>query len=151
MRGKKRLLAVLACAATALSASAAVVINKVFINPPGSFDSTREFIELMGPPGMKMDGYAVAFIFGALDRFYPLGSIPPAPVAQEIDEFFSLDGLQLGRNGLLVIAVSVQTNYSTVLSDTTFQRWNTLYNGGLDTPGQLDNDGSKTVMLIRHR
>jgi hypothetical protein len=137
--------------ALAAGASASVIINEVFSNPPGSFDSTREYIELLGTPGMKLDGYAIANIFGTLNRFYPLGSIPPAPVAQEIDEFFSLDGLQLGRNGLLVVAVSIPTNYSTVLADTNFQRWTTLYNGGLDTNGQLENDGSKTVMLIRHR
>lgn len=140
--------------AAALSVSpapAAIVINEVFMNPPGSFDSTREFIELYGTPGMKLDGYAIAVVNGALTRFYPLGSIPPEPVAQEIDEFFSLDGLQLGRNGLLVIGVGVAANYPTLLPDTNFQRWNTLWNGLLDSPGQLQNDGANTFFLIRNR
>ena len=132
-------------------ANAAVYINEVLINPPGSLDSTREYIELAGTPGMKLDGYAVAVLTGGLNRFYPLGSIPPLPVSQEIDEFFSLDGLSLGKNGLLVIGVSVQSNYSALLSDSNFRRWDTIWNGLLDTPGQLDNDGSKTVMLIRNR
>lgn len=132
-------------------AAAGVFINEVFINPPGSLDSTREFIELAGTPGMKLDGYAIACINGTQQRFYALGSIPPAPVAQEIDEFFSLDGLSLGANGLLVIGPGVQSNYSTLLSDARFQRWDTIYNGGLDTPGQIQNDGSNTILLIRNR
>src|SRR5262245_58336724 len=147
----RALISLVGCGAVAAGANAGVIINEVFANPAGSFDSTREYIELLGTPNMKLDGYAIANIFGSLNRFYPLGSIPPAPVAQEIDELFSLDGLRLGPNGLLVIAVSVQANYSTVLADTNFTRWTTLWNGGLDTPGQLENDGSKTVMLVRHR
>lgn len=144
---------ILAIAATVLShaASASVFINEVLINPPGSLDDTREFIELAGTPGMKLDGYAIAVVQGSLNRFYPLGSIPPAPIAQEIDELYSLDGLRLGRNGLLVIGVGIQANYPTLLADTNFQRWNTVWNGGLDTPGKMENDGSCTIMLIRNR
>ena len=132
-------------------AAATVFLNEIYINPPGSADNTREFIELCGTPGMKLDGYAVAFLNGAQNKFYPLGSIPPRPAAQEIDEFFSLDGLQLGANGLLVIGVGVSGNYPTLLADTSFQRWNTLWNGGQDTPGKLNNDGSATILLIRNR
>lgn len=133
------------------AASAGVVINEVFINPPSSADDNREFIELMGTPGMKLDGYAIAVVNGMLAKYYPLGSIPPRPAAQEIDEFFSLDGLQLGPNGLLVIAVGAPFNYPTVLADTRFQRWDTIWNGGLDAPGKLNNDGSNTIVLIRGR
>lgn len=133
------------------AASAGVHINEILLNPPGSLDSTREFIELAGTPGMKLDGYAVAILNGAQQRFYPVGSIPPAPVAQEIDEFFSLDGLRLGNNGLLVLGVGIAGNYPTLLADSGFQRWTNLYNGGLDTPGQIQNDGSNTFLLIRRR
>lgn len=147
----QRVASLLCCSAAAASAAAGVIINEVFTNPPGSFDSTREYIEFLGTPNMKLDGYAVAVIDGVLNRFYPLGSIPPAPVAQEIDEFFSLDGLRLGANGLLVLAVSVPGNYTTALSDTTFQQWTNVWNGGLDTNGQQQNDGSKTIMLVRRR
>jgi len=132
-------------------ASASVVINEVFINPPSSADDVREFIELMGTPGMKLDGYAIVLVNGGLTKYYPLGSIPPRPIAQEIDEFFSLDGLQLGPNGLLVIGIGAAFNYPTLLSDTNFQRWNTIWNGGLDAPGKLNNDGSNTILLIRNR
>lgn len=133
-------------------ATATVFINEVFINPPGSLDDTREFIELFGTPGKKLDGYAIALANGTQQKYYPLGSIPPAPnPPPEIDEFFSLDGLALGANGILVIGIGVQSNYSTLLADSNFQRWNTIYNGGLDTPGNLQNDGSNTVLLIRQR
>ncbi len=133
-------------------ATATVFINEVFINPPGSLDDTREFIELFGTPGKKLDGYAIALANGTQQKYYPLGSIPPAPnPPPEIDELFSLDGLALGANGILVIGIGVQSNYSTLLADSNFQRWNTIYNGGLDTPGNLQNDGSNTVLLIRQR
>jgi len=141
----------LACLAVISAADAAVIINEVFINPPGSYDDTHEYVELLGTPGMKLDGYAVAFLNGYDRKFYLLGSIPPRPVAQEIDEFFSLDGLVLGANGLLVIGVGTQARYSTLLDDANFQRWNTIWNGGYDTPGKLQNDGSNTIMLIRNR
>jgi len=117
---------------TAVPASLATVfINEVFINPPGSSaDDTREFIELLGTPGRSLDGYAIALVNGALTKYYPLGSIPPRPVAQEIDEFFSLDGLRLGPNGLLVIGIGTSSMYPTLLADTNFRQWTTLWNGG---------------------
>ncbi len=128
---------------------AVVVINEVFMNPDGSYDDTREFIELMGTPGKKLDGYAIALLNGTQQKYWPEGSSFPAN--QEIDEFFSLDGLQLGANGLLVIAINIPYYYPTVLTDTRFQRWNTIWNGGLDSPGKLQNDGANTIMLIRNR
>lgn len=131
--------------------SGSVVINEIMRNPPGSLDTSQEYIELAGTPGMKLDGYAIATISGTQTHFYPLGSIPPRPSAQEIDEFFSLDGLSLGSNGLLVIGVAAASNYTTVLPDTNFRRWTTIWNGYNDTPTQLENDGSITVMLIRNR
>ena len=71
-------------------AQAMVFINEVFLNPPVT-DSDYEFIELMGTPGRKLDGYAIATLNGAEDTVYPLGSIPPVPpepnTVPEIDEF----------------------------------------------------------------
>ncbi len=150
---KKFLFTVLLGAAFAAPpAHASVFISEVFLNPGGTADDTHEFIELHGTPGMKLDGYAVAFCNGALRKHYPDGSIPPVPAeTQEIDEFFSLDGLALGNNGILVIGVGVQSNYTTLLTDSSFRRWNTLWNGGLDTPGKLNNDGANTILLIRNR
>ena len=42
-------------------AHAMVFINEVYFNPTES-DSLNEFIELMGTPGMKLDGYAIAIL-----------------------------------------------------------------------------------------
>jgi len=149
---RKMLLLVLVALAAVPPALPTVFINEVFINPPGSSaDDTREFIELLGTPGRSLDGYAIALVNGAVTKYYPLGSIPPRPVAQEIDEFFSLDGLQLGPNGLLVIGIGTSSMYPTLLADTNFRQWTTLWNGGLDTPGKLNNDGSNTVLLLRRR
>ncbi len=133
---------------------ATVFINEVFINPPGSTDDGREFIELLGTPGKKLDGYAIAVLNGTEEKYYPLGSIPPDPnPAPEIDEFFSLDGLALGENGILVLGIQNGSTfwYPALLSDSNFVRWTTLWNGGLDVPGQLGNNGSFTVILIRNR
>ena len=141
----------LVLSAFAATTQAAVFLNEVLVNPPGSYDDTREFIELQGTPGMKLDGYAVTLVNGEVSKDHPPGSVPPFPANQEVDEFFSLDGLSLGANGLLVIGVGVQGNYPTILSDTRFQRWNSLWNGGLDTTGKLQNDGSNTILLIRNR
>ena len=135
-------------------AQAAVFLNEVYINPPGTSDDGREFIELLGTPGMKLDGYAIAILNGTLAKFYPLGSIPPIPATHpEINEFYSLDGLALGPNGILVIGVQSGALfwYPTLLDDSNFARWTTLWNGGLDNPGQLHNDGSFTMLLVRNR
>ncbi|MFO0973322.1 MAG: hypothetical protein U1A27_07780 [Phycisphaerae bacterium] len=142
--------------ALAAPARATVFLNEVLINPPGSGDD-REFIELCGTPNRRLDGYAVAFVKGSQEHLFPLGSIPPAPIpAPEIDEFFSLDGLSLGKNGLLVIGFTLPAGYSTLLADANFRRWvgaypTGIWNGLLDVPSNLDNDGSTTIFLVRRR
>ena len=143
------------------SVRATVFINEVFINPPGAADDGREFIELLGTPGMKLDGYAIAILNGTEEKYYDANIVPPPPVpAHEIDEFFSLDGLTLGRNGILVLLVHNPSSYyyPELLSDSNFARWtvdannlNGLWNGGRDVPGQLANNGSFTILLIRNR
>lgn len=133
---------------------ATVFINEVFSNPPGATDEWYEFIELLGTPGRKLDGYAIGVLDGLDEKLYPLGSIPPVPdPAPEIDEFFSLDGLALGKNGILVLGIKNRssTYYPALLPDSNFAQWTTLWNGGLDTPGKLGNNGSFTIMLIRNR
>ncbi len=138
----------------AAGAQATVFVSEVFINPPSTLDDTREFIELLGTPGKKLDGYAIAVLNGTEQKLYPLNSIPPIPSpTPEIEEFFSLDGLTLGRNGILVIGIQSGTSfyYPTLLSDSNFARWTTIWNGGLDTPGKLRNNGSFTIMLVRNR
>lgn len=144
---------VLALAWFVIPCRATVFLNEVSINPPGSLDDLREYIELQGVPGRKLNGYAIAFLNGGLEKYFPSNSIPPLPDPKpEIDEFFSLDGLQLGANGLLVIGLANASGYPELLSDTEFfGPWVDLWNGGLDIPNRLSNDGSNTVLLIRRR
>ena len=76
-------------------------INEVFINPSGdATDKDYEIIELLGTPGMKLDGYAVALLNGTEVKYHPEETIPPVADSNnpEIDEFFSLDGQILGDN-----------------------------------------------------
>ncbi len=143
-------------------AQGTVFINEVFINPPGpggnpgEGDGLYEYIELFGVPNRRLDGYAIAVLNGTkMSRQYPLGSIPPVPdPGPEIDEFFSLDGLTLGDNGLLVLGIGTpdpEWVYSALLSDSNFQKRDTIWNGNLDSPGEIFNNGSLTIMLIRNR
>lgn len=135
------------------SASAQIFISEVFNNPPGSTDTTREYVELQGTPGMKLDGFAFAVANGVDSSYYLPGAIPPVPTpAPEIDELFCLDGLTLGDNGLLVIAIASQNNYPTVLPDTNFAEWINLENGlAQGSAGKMQNDGSNTYLLLRRR
>ncbi len=157
MKNRHLLAAILAAGTLTSVSHATVYISEVFINPSGSgsFDDTYEFIELAGTPGKKLDGYAVAFLSGNLLKFYPLGSIPPAPIPDpEINEFFSLDGLTIGQNGILVLCISAAGNFPTIVSDSAVRpSWvaNPIWNGLLDLPGNLENDGSNTILLIRNR
>jgi hypothetical protein len=142
------------------SAKSVVFINEIFSNPPGTVnDADYEFIELLGTPGMKLDGYAVVVVNGTQNELYPLGSIPPDPnPAPEIDEFFSLDGLTLGKNGILVLLMRSPSAYyypdlfgATRMSDSNWVLRSGLWNGGLDVPNTINNDGSTTIFLIRNR
>ncbi len=63
----------------------------------------------------------------------------------------SLDGLTLGSNGILVLGIESSFWYPTCLSDSNFRQWTYLWNGGLDDPGKISNDGSTTIILIRNR
>jgi len=145
-------------------AQATVFINEVFPNPPGGSEGAKEFIELMGTPGMKLDGYAVALVSGGQRTLHPQAPFPPncsdnpaiLVCRQEIDEFFSLDGLSLGANGILVLIRGTAANYPVLLSDSAVRvDWdsgpNPIWNGFLDTPGGLQNDGSNTILLLRNR
>ena len=133
---------------------AMVFINEVFINPPGSSDDNCEFIELLGTPGKKLDGYAIAVLNGTEEKYYDANLMLPPPFpALEIDEFFSLDGQALGSNGLLVLVVRNPSMFyfPEMLLDSNWVNWNTLWNGGLDVPGKISNDGSFSILLIRNR
>jgi len=144
---------------TAVHSRGAVVINEIFINPPGTSDDTLEFIEFLGPPGMKLDGYALVLLSGGLHKYYDLGSIPPFPIERpELDELFSLDGLSLGPNGMLVLFINNRNNpnlYPQIVPGATDANvrdlWFNIWNGSAEEASNLQNDGSNTFMLIRNR
>lgn len=152
--------------AAATGAHAQVVINEIYENPPGSgslFDARYEYIELYGHPGMDLTGYAIVVLKGGSD---PDGDgipgprppgIDPGEEVPEIDEAFSLDGLSLGSNGLLVIHNTnpaltppsfLTTFFQPGTNTATFQQ---THIPAPDTVGNLANDTSSTYVLVRRR
>jgi len=136
--------------ATGSAASAQLVINEAFENPPGGSDELWEFIEFYGPPGMALDGYAVALLKGGTDTNGD--DIPENPA--EIDEAFTLDGLTIGSNGLLLLVNDTGGgSFSELLADpeTTIAYFSQQHIPTSDTPGKLANDWSSTYALVRKR
>jgi len=162
------LLALAGLAASLTSAaSAQVVINEVYSNPPGSgsaADDRWEYIELYGPAGMNLTGYAIASVFGGGD---PNGNNIPGPLpagwdagdeVPEIDEAWSLDGLTIGSNGLLVVynANGTAANRPSLLPPffaqaTTSGTYNATHIPTVDAAGRIKNDGSANIVLLRKR
>ncbi|MBZ0172281.1 MAG: hypothetical protein K8E66_07880, partial [Phycisphaerales bacterium] len=143
-------LAMLACLLGAGQAAGQVVINEVWQNPPGSGDEFYEFIEFYGPAGMSLDGYAVALVNGGMDTNGD--DIPETP--SEIDEAFTLDGLTIGANGLLVLLNDTggfSLAEDEVDPDTAIAYFSEQHIPTSDTPGKLNNDGSSTYVLLRKR
>jgi hypothetical protein len=148
------ILAAGAAASIAVSAHAQVVINEVYENPPGggsTADPLTEYIELYGAPGMDLTGYAIASLKGGED---PDGN-DIANVPAEIDEAFSLDGLSLGSNGILVLyngtpAQSFIPLFLPMAGEAAASFFDT-HIPTTDTNGNLNNDGSSTYVLVRRR
>lgn len=154
-------------------AGAQVIINEVFENPPNGGDQTWEYIELYGPPGYDLTGYAVALVKGGEDND-PADDVPDGSANQrapEIDEAFSLDGWQVGPDGFFVLYNVEQFGFTGLdpflipnpdyqfffpesptnkrfLNGASFE---TLHIPSVDTYGRLSNDGSSTYMLVRRR
>ncbi len=157
-----RSVALLVMFAGTAASSAQVVLNEVFPNPAGSssFDNKWEYIEIYGTPGMKLDGYAIASVFGGADP--DADGIPgPLPAGwdtgdelAEIDEAWSLDGLSLGSNGFLVLYNNASNNSGILpllppaTSRATFAQ---THIPTTDTAGRIKNDGSQTYVLVRRR
>jgi hypothetical protein len=142
-------------AAIATSASAQVVINEILENPPGggsTSDALTEYVELYGQPNMDLTGYALVLFKGGED----LNDDGVIDIPPEIDEGFSLDGLSLGSNGLLVLynGSTSQSFIPLFLPDegeTAFSFFDTHLPSPFDTNGNLGNDGSSTYALVRRR
>jgi len=152
-----------ALAVHAGAASAQVVINEVFENPPGSTDTAWEYIELYGVPGTDLTGYAVACLKGGVDED---GDGIPGPIPidldvdagdeyAEIDEAYQLDGIVIPANGFVVIyrggGVLVNMNNNPAAAQTVKVSTTSRHIPSTDTPGQLANDISSTYVLVRRR
>jgi len=151
----KPILTLAVMAGAAASANAQVIITELFQNPPSS-DPVWEYIELYGRPGMSLNGYAIACIKGGLDaddNNMPDGS--GGDNLPEIDEAFSLDGLSLGPNGFLVLYNGVSSNSlvpTKVPANANKADWKFLgVPGAPDVPGNLNDAGSTTIVLVRAR
>ncbi|MCL4222765.1 MAG: hypothetical protein KJZ65_15505 [Phycisphaerales bacterium] len=139
----------------AAGASAQVVINEISENPPGaasSNDAVLEYIELYGQPGMNLTGYAVALLKGGSDVN---GDGIPEELP-EVDEAFSLDGLSLGSNGILVLyngtpSQSLIPLFLPSQGENSASFFNTHVPSPFDINGNLGNDFSSTYVLVRER
>ncbi|MEM1167327.1 MAG: hypothetical protein AAGI30_13680 [Planctomycetota bacterium] len=167
----------LACGAS-VPLHAQVVINEVFTNPPNGGDDAWEFIELYGEPGYDLTGYAVVLIDGGRDTNGD--DIPDfITFATEVEEAFSLDGWSIGPNGLFVLYnnsagnsglaqfSSLNPQNTRLTENTGFNfaqpespankrfldgaSFSTLHLPSTDTVGNLENDRSVTVLLLRGR
>ncbi len=108
-----------------------VVLNEIYVNPPGN-TLPHEYIELKGPPLAPLDGYCLLAINGN------------PGVAGRADLVLNLDGVQLGTNGLLAVKVSRETGFiippeTRVLDDARF----------IDTAVSPLNNNSLSVLLVQ--
>jgi hypothetical protein len=161
-----RALTLCVLAGAASSASAQVVLNEIFANPPGSGsagDDRWEYIEIQGPAGYDLSGYMIASVFGGAD---PNGNDIPGPLPAgfdvgddlcEIDEAWTLDGRQIGSNGFFVLynnngapsrASFIPALLPTATNSATFAQ---CHIPTTDTAGRIKNDGSATFILLRKR
>lgn len=174
MKNLYRILAtILVLAFWAQGAVAQLLINEVFENPPNGGDSTWEFIELVGPPGYNLSGYAIVLVKGGQDIDEPF-EVPDGGHAQhgpEIDEAFSLDGWTIGPDGLFVLYNTGDFGFTGLapylLENPGYQFFlpespdnkrflngasmQALHIPSVDVRGNLSNEDSSTYLLIRKR
>ncbi len=148
--------------AVAGAAHAQVVINEVYANPPTSAgDDNWEYVEIYGPAGMSLNGWALAAISGGQDpdgNGIPggLGTVgDPGEELPEIDEAWTLDGLSIGSNGMLVIyngaGTATNRQVNLIPAATTKRSFVASHIPTVDTAGKIINDGSVTYTLVRRR
>jgi len=152
--------------------SAQVVLNEVFENPPNGGDQAWEFIELYGPAGYDLSGYAVALVKGGSDE--DGDEVPDGASMQKrpaLEEVFSLDGWSIGPNGYFVLYNSEQfgatgmdqfllpnPDYKFFLPEGVDNvrffdgaSFGALHIPSNDGAGKLGNEESSTYVLVRRR
>lgn len=146
----------------ACAGQAQLVLNEVWANPAGggsSGDDRYEYIEIYGTPGMKLDGYMLASVFGGADDGNNIPGPLPAGWDQgdelpEIDEAWSLDGLTIGSNGFFVLYNNNGNNSNIpalLPAATTRATFVSKHIPTSDVAGRIKNDGSATFVLLRKR
>ncbi len=146
------------CASVALGNDVApqAFINEIYFDPPSSGDTTQEYLELRGTPGMSLDNYYLIFLENEDDS---QGFGAPG----EVDFIFDLNGRSFSPTGFLTFR-QFGTPYTNVPVDS-FNLVNTIAPtvgvGGWGTgpgdnslgvsssSGTIENSGF-TAMLIRN-
>ena len=146
------------------SARSQVVINEVCSNPAGiGSDPRYEFVELYGTPGMSLDGYMLAAVFGGGDGSVPPDGIPGPLLAgwtagdemPEINQAWSLDGQTVGSNGLFVLYNNNLNNslippkIAAATNRASFAQCNLPV--GPTGLSDIRNNGSQNYILMRRR
>jgi hypothetical protein len=93
------------CLAAGVAHAQSVFISEILINPEGT-DNGFESLEIMGPPGLVLNGYKFIIIEGDLGmRDIITGEFPPPGQRPggTVDKIINLDGYTIGSNGLLLI------------------------------------------------
>ncbi len=109
----------------------AAYINEIYIDPPGGSDSTYEYIELRGTPGMSLDNMYLIVVENENDQFN-LGG------AGEVERVIDLTGLTMGSNGFLIAQPAGGYAYDIAPGTTE-----------ISYSGVLENSGG-TFMLIKN-
>lgn len=156
----------------AADTSAQLTINEVFENPTNGGDASWEYIEIYGPPGYDLTGYAVVLVKGGEDT--DDDSVPDGAFMQkapEIDEGFALDGWTTNQDGLFVIYNREDFGFTGLdpyldnnpdfdffapegpdnpryFHAVSFQASSIP---SVDTASRLENDGSSTYLIVRRR
>lgn len=135
---------------------AQLYINEIFFDPPGSGDSTQEYVELRGPAvpgGYSLDNYYLIFLENEFNsQQNDLLSGPPGVV----DFMFDLNGKSLSPDGFLTLRqkgtpYTLPADAYNLINSGSADSWgtepanNTL--GVSSTSGKIENSGF-TAMLI---
>ncbi len=137
MRGLATLLAI---AGLALATNAQVRISEAMVNPPGSPDAGREFIEIQScRPNFSLQGYWLIGIDGDLILLGDVVIVNPGNIHWAID----LSNYSTGANGLLLVRDGTSTLLPEPAAETTVASIVNAF-----TEAGMGND-SYTVALVR--
>ena len=120
----------------------------------------HEFIELLGTPGMKLDGYAIAVLNGTQKRIVSVWKYSANLRIRLLKSMnFSAWMVLISAETAFWCFDEVHDVYF-ILIYIGFRRYvpililglrATVWNGGLDVPGNIKDNGSTTFLLIRNR